>query len=115
MGTINAGGTTASGTITGGSGTGGTWSAFLVPSISGRYANTAGTVTATLTENPNFTVTGTADGMNFTEGSLVGGYVSMVNTNGCGFVAEVNSQGDLQGQIGGVGCGSVTFTLNPSQ
>jgi hypothetical protein len=86
-----------------------------VPSISGSYANTAGTVTATLTENPDFTVTGTVDGMNFTEGSLVGGYASMVNTNGCGFVAEVNSQGDLQGQIGGVGCGSVTFTLNPSQ
>jgi len=46
------------------------------------YANTAGTVTATLTENPDFTVTGTVDGMNFTEGSLVGGYVSMVNTMG---------------------------------
>jgi hypothetical protein len=115
MGTINAGGTTASGTITGGSGTGGTWSAFLVPSISGSYVATTGTVTATLTENTDFTVTGTVDGMNFTQGSLVGGYVSMANTAGCGFAAEVDSQGDLQGQIGGSGCSSVTFTLNPSQ
>ena len=52
----------------------GTWSAFLVPSISGSYAITADTVTATLTENSDSTVTGTVDGMIFTDGSLVGGY-----------------------------------------
>ena len=86
-----------------------------MPSISGSYVATTGTVTATLTENTDFTVTGTVDGMNFTQGSLVGGYVSMANTAGCGFAAEVDSQGDLQGQIGGSGCSSVTFTLNPSQ
>ena len=86
-----------------------------MPSISGSYANTAGTVTATLTENPDSTVTGTVDGVNFTQGSLVGGYLNMVNTGGCGFAAEVDSQGNLQGQIGGSGCASASFTLNPSQ
>jgi hypothetical protein len=30
-------------------------------------------------------------------------------------VHEVDSQGNLQGQIGGSGCASVTLTLNPSQ
>ena len=72
-GAINANRTTASGTITGGSGAGATWNAFLVPSISGSYADTKASMTATIVKNADFSVTGTINGLNFTQGTLVGG------------------------------------------
>jgi hypothetical protein len=116
-GAINTNGTMASGTITGGSGTGATWSAFLVPSISGSYVDTTTCcATATIVENADFTVTGFVNGINFTRGTLVGGYLTMSDdADGYGLVAEVDDQGNLQGQMGCCSLPVTTFTLTPLQ
>jgi len=80
-------------------------------------------MTATIVENADSSVTGTINtteygrgySRNFTSGSLLGGYLIMRDATGYTLVAEVDEKGNLQGQLlGGSEYETTTFTLTPS-
>ena len=132
-GSINAEGTTANGTFTGGDSTGATWSAFRVSAITGSYVASSiksdlsfgpTSMTATIVENADSSVTATINttesgrynGRNFT-GSLLGGILSLRDdAYEYSLTAEVDEQGNLQGQMRGSTdfAPKTTFTLTPS-